>query len=142
MDALDWEEIWNRLKGMLWSAGALGFAGLCAGLWIYGLELRRANAHGPALYQPSMLDEAIRTVVGSLRGSYLLEVMAMLAWFGAVLWIYLIPQAASKRRLRAALALARGEETVQLTVLRGGANVQVSVPSAALENGPLTFWTR
>ena len=108
MDAIDWEEIWNRLKGMLWSAGALGIAGLCAGLWIYGVELPNTNAHQPALYQPSMLDEGIRAVIGSIHGSYLLEAVAMLAWLGAVLWIYLIPEAAGKRRLRAALGSVVG----------------------------------
>ena len=107
MDALDWEEIWNRLKGMLWSAAALGLAGLCVGGWIYGLELSSLHRSWPKiyleLYEPTFLGEAVRQLASWVRGGYLREVIANLLWLAAVLWIFLLPEARGKRRLGAVL---------------------------------------
>ena len=108
MDTLDWEDIWTRLKGMLWSAAALGLAGLCAGGWIYGLELRNAQLYQPEFYRefynPSLLGEGVQLFAGWIRGAHLRETVMNLLWFAGVLWVYLIPEARGRRRLVAVLS--------------------------------------
>ena len=47
-----------------------------------------------------------------------------------------------ERRVRAALALAQAEDSVVLTVRRGGRVLEVEVPSAPLENMNYSYWVR
>jgi hypothetical protein len=47
-----------------------------------------------------------------------------------------------ERRVRAALALAGTQDTVQLTVRRGAREMEIEAPSAQLEEGYLIYWVR
>ncbi|MCC7265223.1 MAG: hypothetical protein IT369_22175 [Candidatus Latescibacteria bacterium] len=112
MDTLDWEDLWSRLKGMVWSAAILGFSGLGAGLWIYGLAMQNNHTYSPQAYQdlyaPSFPQEGLRTLISWLHGTPLLEALVLLPWACGTVWLLLLPELPRRRRLPAALAIAVG----------------------------------
>lgn len=112
MDTLDWEDLWSRLKGMMWGAAILGFSGLGAGLWVYGLAMQDDYTYSPQAYQdlytPSFLQEGLRTLVSWLHGIPLLEALVLLLWACGTVWLLLLPELPRQRRMPAALAIAIG----------------------------------
>ena len=86
---------------MLWSALTLGLAGLAVGLWIYGIEVGKAH---PGAYQEGILQAGADAFAAALRYSTGTQLLAMLAWFVAVLWLYLVPEVSGRRQLKVALA--------------------------------------
>ena len=99
---LDWIDLWERLRRMLWATAVLGAAGLTAGLWIYGITLGSWHRGMPGAYadllQPTALQEAVRVVVGWLRTW---ELPALVLWLAALVWTYLVPDLGGRVRLRA-----------------------------------------
>lgn len=112
MDTLDWEDVWSRLKGMVWGAAILGLSGLGAGLWVYGLAMHNDHIYSPQTYQdfytPSFPQEGLRTLVSWLHETPLLDTAVVLLWGCGTLWLYLLPELPRRRRVQAALAIVTG----------------------------------
>lgn len=107
--ALDWQDLWTRLRRMLWGAAVLGGAGLVVGLWIYGTTLDSWHRGMPAAYaelaQPNAVQEGIRVAIAWMRGW---ETVAMVLWVAAVVWLYLVPEVCTRRQVWAAAAGTAG----------------------------------
>lgn len=112
MDTLDWEDLWSRLKGMIWAAAILGFSGLGAGLWVYGLTMQDDYIYSPQAYQdfytPSFPQEGLRTLVSWLHETPLLDAAVLLLWSCGTVWLFLLPGLPRRRWVQAALATAVG----------------------------------
>jgi len=102
--ALDWQDLWIRVRRMVWAAAVLGGAGLTVGLWVYGAALDSWHGQMPGTYadlmQPNGAQEAIRVLIGGLREW---ETAAMVLWAAAVVWVYLVPEVSGRRQAAAAL---------------------------------------
>jgi hypothetical protein len=112
MNSLDWEDVWSRLKGMVWGAVVLGVSGLGAGLWIYGLAMQDDYTYSPQVYQtfytPSFPQQGLRMLVSWLHGTPLLEALVLLLWACGTVWLLLLPELLRRRRVQAALAITTG----------------------------------
>ena len=120
--SLDWQDLWLRLRRMLWAAAVLGGAGLTVGLWLYGTTLDDWHRGMPGAYadlvRPNALQEAVRMTIAWLHPW---ETVAIVLWAAAVVWLYLVPQVCGRRQAWAALLGTAGMGTA-LLVDKAGPN--------------------
>jgi len=112
---LDWQDLWMRLRRMVWGAAVLGGAGLTVGLWIYGIALYSWHRGMPGAYadlvRPNAVQEVIRLTMGWLQEW---ESTVMVLWVAAVVWLYLVPMTWGRRQVWAA---ALGTAGMALAIL-------------------------
>ena len=106
MGALDWEDLWVRLRVMLRGGLVLGGAGLLVGLFLFGVEIASMRRRIPGvyrdLYRPSGLHEALADVGGWISINGWTEAAVFLPGLGGVIWLYLGQELTPGRRLVAA----------------------------------------